>query len=106
MGSRLQEGTPNGASSVPTQVLRGGLYGLFVDFDHLPALLADMGRSKERRATVAQWADLLEKLGFDYRHIDPDDYPVIQPEAALAADGAWRFAECMGVHHSRQIDRD
>ena len=69
---------------------------MFVEFDHLPALLADMGRSKERHATVARWASLLEKLGFDDHHIDPGDYPVTQPESALAADGAWRFAECMG----------
>ena len=90
MAEGLDDGVPidNGVSPIPTLALRGGLSGLFVDFDHLPALLADMGRLKERRATVTRWAALLEKLRFDERHIDPDDYPVNQPEATLAAEGA------------------
>ena len=85
-----------GTSPIPTLALRGGLSGVFADFDHLPALFADVNELGSRRETVARWARLLEELGFDDRHIDPDEYPVAQPEAALAAEGAWRFAECMG----------
>ena len=73
----------------------GGLIGLFVDCDHLPALLAGADRPGDRRAIVVRWAAILEKIGFDDRHIDPDDYPVVQPEVTLAAEGAWRFAECV-----------
>ena len=99
MARRCREaGAPNaaGISPVPTLALRSGLSGVFVDFDHLPALLADMDPAGDRGATVARWSALLEKIGFDDRHIDPDEYPVAQTEATLAAEGAWRLAECMG----------
>ena len=93
-----EAGAPNaeGASPVPTLALRGGLSGLFVDFDHLPALLANIDPAGDRGATVARWSALLEAMGFDDRHIDPDEYPVAQTEATLAAEGAWRLAECVG----------
>ena len=55
-----------------------------------------MDESGDRRDTVARWAALLESLGFEDRHVDPDDYPVIQPKATLAAEGAWRLAEYIG----------
>ena len=95
MVSGREEGTSNGISPAPTLALRGGLSGVFADFEHLPAMLAEMDESGDRAETVARWAALLEKFGFEDRHIDLDDYPVIQPEATLAADGAWRFAESM-----------
>ena len=93
-----EAGAPNdeGMSPVPTLALRGGLSGLFVDFDHLPALLANIDPAGDRGATVARWSALLEKIGFDDRHIDPDEYPVAQTEAALAAEGAWRLSDRMG----------
>ena len=85
----------NGISPVPTLALRGGLSGVFTVFDHLPVLLAGLDDPGDRPETVARWAALLESFGFEDRHIDLDDYPVIQSEATLAAEGAWRFAESM-----------
>ena len=51
--------TPNAGetSSVPTLALRGGLSGLFVDFDLLPDLLADLRRSPGDRG------DAIPRLG-------------------------------------------
>ena len=95
MGSGPQEGASNGVSPVPTLAPRGGLSGVFTDFDHLPTLIADMDQPRHRPETIARWAALLEKLRIEDRHIDPDDYPVIRTEATLAADGAWCFAESM-----------
>ena len=93
-----ETGAPNaeGISPVPTLALRGGLSGLFVDFDHLPALLADNDPAGIRHVTIARWSVLLAAAGFDGRHIDPDEFPTPQPSATLAAEGAWRLAECMG----------
>lgn len=81
---------------MPTLALRGGLSGLFVDFDLLPDLFAGLDQSSERTATVAGWSALLEASGFDSRAIDPHELPVPQPAATLAADGAWRLAERLG----------
>ena len=84
-------------SSVPTLALRGGLSGLFVDFDLLPDLLADLGqRPGDRGDAIPRWAAFLEAAGFDARAIDPDEHPVPQPAATLAAEGAWRLAERLG----------
>ena len=98
MAERLDNGIPNddGVSPIPTIALRGGLSGLFVDFDHLPALLADMCTAGGRQETVSRWSALLESMGFDARHIDPEEYPVLRSPAVLAAEGAWRLAERMG----------
>ena len=98
MAHRPNDGITNGdgVAPIPTLALRGGLSGLFVDFDHLPALLANIDPERDRGATVARWSALLEKIGFDDRHIDPDDYPVAQTEATLAAEGAWRLSDRMG----------
>ena len=82
--------------SVPTLALRGGLSGLFVDFDLLPDLFAGLDKSSERTAAVARWSAFLEASGFDSRAIDPHEFPVPQPAATLAADGAWRLAERLG----------
>ena len=87
----------NAISPAPTLALSGGLSVVFVDFDQLLALLADMDEPRDRPETVARWAALLEKFGFEDRQIDPGDHPVTQREATLAADGTWRFAECMGI---------
>ena len=84
-------------SSVPTLALRGGLSGLFVDFDLLPDLLADLGETPgDRGEAIPRWAALLEAAGFDGRAIDPHEYPVPQPPATLAAEGAWRLAGRLG----------
>ena len=85
-----------GTSSVPTLALRGGLSGLFVDFDLLPDLFAGLDQSSERTAAVALWSAFLEASGFDSRAIDPHEFPVEQPAATLAADGAWWLAERLG----------
>ena len=83
--------------SVPTLTLRGGLSGLFVDFDLLPDMLADLGQSPgERGKAIPRWGTLLEAAGVDVRLIDPDEHPVPQPPATLAAEGAWRLAERLG----------
>ena len=101
-GNRMAEGfgvrkvDGEGISPIPTLALRGGISGVFVDFDLLPALFASINRSKARRVIVARWARLLDKHGFEDRHIDSDDHPVAQPESTLAAEGAWRLAEYMG----------
>ena len=98
MAERLDNGIPNddGVSPIPTLALRGGLSGLFVDFDHLPALLTDMDPPGTRAESVARWSALLESAGFEAGHIDPEEYPVLRPQAILAAEGAWRLAERMG----------
>ena len=83
---------------MPTLALRGGLSGLFVDFDLLPDLLADLGQNLGDRAdAIPRWAAFLEAAGFDARTIDPDEHRVPQPAATLAAEGAWRLAERMGL---------
>ncbi len=82
---------------MPTLALRGGLSGVFVDFDLLPDLLADLGqRPGERSEAIARWAAFLEAAGFDGRAIDPHESPIPQPPSTLAAEGAWRFAERLG----------
>ena len=81
---------------MPTLALRGGLSGVFVDFDLLPDLLAGLDQTSERTAVVARWSAFLEASGLDSRAIDPDEFPVGQPAATLAADGAWRLAERLG----------
>ena len=96
-GSGKPKSTAGGTPSVPTLALRGGLSGVFVDFDLLPDLLADLGqRPGDRGDVIPRWTALLEASGFDARAIDPDEHRVPQPAATLAAEGAWRLAERLG----------
>ena len=89
---------------MPTLALRGGRSGLFVDFDLLPDLLADLGqRPGDRGEVVSRWAALLESAGFDGRAIDPPELPVPQPPAILAAEGAWRLAERLGFTTAGEV---
>ena len=83
----------NGTEAVPTLALRGGLCGEFVDFVLLPALVSELNPEVDRPA-ASQWADLLDEWGFDSRHIDPDDG---RSAAAVAAEGAWRLANRIGL---------
>ena len=87
---------PNGNQSLPTPALRGGLCGEFVDFGLMPELLAQLDPNRP----AAHWADLLEERGFDSRHIDPDDG---RSAAAVAAEGAWRMANRLGLVRNGQV---
>ena len=60
MAARLNEaeGHEGAAQAVPTLALRGGLFGEFVDFHLLPALLADFDGTP-RSAAVGPWVELL-----------------------------------------------
>ena len=80
----------NGKEAVPTLALRGGLSGEFVYFGLMPELLAQL----DPNCPTAHWADLLEERGFCSRQIDPDDG---RTAAAIAAEGAWRLANRIGL---------
>ena len=86
---------PNGGGpeAVPTLALRGGLCGEFVGFGLLPALVSELNPESDGPA-VSRWADLLDARGFDSRHIDPDDG---RSASAIAAEGAWRLANRIGL---------
>ena len=79
--------------SAPTLALRGGLSGEFVDFHLLPALLADFDGSP-RSASIGRFAELLVERSFDAQHIDPDGD---RQAAEVAAEGAWRLADRVGL---------
>ena len=83
----------NGSEAVPTLALRGGLCGEFADFGLLPALVSALNPESDSPA-VSGWADLLDELGFDSRHIDPDDG---RSASTVAAEGAWRLANRIGL---------
>ena len=83
----------NGTEAVPTLALRGGLCGEFVDFGLLPALVSALNPERDSPA-VSRWAGLLDELGFDSRHIDSGDG---RSAAAVAAEGAWRLANRIGL---------
>ena len=86
---------PNGSGSeaVPTLALRSGLCGEFVDFGLLPALIAELDPASHTPA-VSRWAGLLNAGGFDSRHMDPDDG---RSASTIAAEGAWRLANRIGL---------
>ena len=101
MGSTYDEGReapvrPHGSSSVSSAAIRRGLSGVFVDFDHLPALLSIAERTAKREETTGAWSVLLENTGFQARHIDPDELPAGMAVADGVAADAWRFAERLG----------
>ena len=77
---------PNGIGSEPIPTL--ALCGKFMDFDLLPTLVSQLNRTTSEDA-VSQWAGLLDEVGFDARHIDPDGG---RPASTIAAEGAWRLA--------------
>ena len=76
--------------------LRNGLSGTFLDFDLLSDLLARAERTITRGETTADWADWLSEVGFDHRHVDPDELPAGMSVADSIAADAWRFAQRMG----------
>ena len=90
---------PNEKEAVPTLALRGGLCGEFVDFGLLPALVSILDRAGDTPA-ASRWAGLLDEWGFDSRHIDPDDG---RSAAAVAAEGAWRMANRLGLVRNGQV---
>ena len=91
--------TTNGTEAVPTLALRGGLCGEFVDFGLLPALVSELNPEGDGPA-VSRWAGLLDEWGFDARHIDPDDG---RSASAIAAEGAWRLANRIGLVRDGQV---
>ena len=82
---------PNGSGSEPVPTL--ALCGEFMDFDLLPGLVSQLNRATREEA-VSQWAGLLDEMGFDARHIDPDGS---RPASTIAAEGAWRLANRIGL---------
>ena len=82
---------PNESGSEPVWTL--ALCGEFMDFDLLPALVSQLNRTTSEDA-VSQWAGLLDELGFDSRHIDPNDGRLA---SAIAAEGAWKLANRIGL---------
>ena len=83
--------------STPSVAMRGGLCGVFVDFDLLPRLLARAERGGgDRTETTADWSTFLDSVEFEQRHIDPDQLPSGLSVADRTAADAWRFAERMG----------
>ena len=88
------------ADRAPSVAMRGGLSGIFVDFDHLPRLLASAEATSDRIQTVAAWSAFLAEVGFEEAHIDPDEFPAGMSAADCMAADAWRFAERMGLIES------
>ena len=60
------------------------------------SLLARAERTITRGETTADWADWLSEVGFDHRHVDPDELPAGMSVADSIAADAWRFAQRMG----------
>ena len=96
---------PPGPSSLPPTV-RGGLCGVFVDFDLLHALLSLAGRNGTREEITAAWSAFLRDAGFEASHMDPDELPAgTAPVDRIAAD-AWRFAERLGWIEAGRLTDD
>ena len=93
---RLEANDGARQDSAPSVAMRGGLCGVFLDFDLLPRLLARAETAGGRAETVADWSALLDEAGFKESHIDPDELPAGLSAADCAAADAWRFAERMG----------
>ena len=101
MGSTNDDGReapvrPLGSASVSSAAIRRGLSGAFLDFDLLSALLSIAEKPATREQTTAAWSALLQKTGFQARHIDPDELPAGMSVADGVAADAWRFAERLG----------
>ena len=78
--------------------MRGGLSGIFVDFDLLPSLLARAERGEVGRVEItAAWSTYLDSVGFNQSHLDPDEFPSGMSAADCTAADAWRFAERLGL---------
>ena len=78
--------------------MRGGLSGIFVDFDLLPSLLARAERGEVGRVEItAAWSTYLDSVGFNQSHLDPDEFPLGMSAADCTAADAWRFAERLGL---------
>ena len=82
---------PNGSGSKAVPTL--AVCGEFMDFDLLPALVSQLNRTTSEDS-VSQWARLLDEMGFDARHIDPDGG---RQASTIAAEGAWRLANRIGL---------
>ena len=80
----------------PSVAMRGGLSGVFMDFDLLPRLLARAQKTGQREETVADWSEFLDTVGFEEEHLDPDDLPSGLSAADCTAADAWRFVQRMG----------
>ena len=76
--------------------MRNGLSGSLLDFDLLPALLVRAERTGARAETTADWAGWLGAIGFERKHVGPDDLPAGMSISGFMAADAWRFAERMG----------
>ena len=94
---RLEANDGARQDSAPSVAMRGGLCGVFLDFDLLPRLLARAETAGGRANTVADWSALLDQAGFKESHIDPDELPAGMSSADRAAADAWRFAERIGL---------
>ena len=93
----MEPGDDKTPGSTPSVAMRGGLCGVFVDFDLLPRLLARAERGGgDRTETTADWSTFLDSVEFEQRHIDPDQLPSGLSVADRTAADAWRFAERMG----------
>ena len=75
--------------------MRGGPSGVFVDFDLLPDLLANVAGG--RAETIAAWSALLAAAGFENEHLDADGAPDEHIDAERVAADAWRFAQRTGL---------
>ena len=82
---------PSIKKSIPTLALRGGLCGEFVDFNLMPVLLALL----DPIHPTTHWADLLEERGFDSHHMNGPEGE--RSFADVAAEGAWRLANRIGL---------
>ena len=93
----------SGRPPVSAVTLLGGLSGAFVEFGFLPYLLARHANDGWRTENIPRWSEfLLEKRaarseGLDWLDIDPEDASGPRPPPRVAAEGAWRFAEHMGL---------
>ena len=80
----------------PSVAMRGGLSGIFIDFDLLPRLLARAQKKGRREETIADWSVFLDTVGFDVEHLDLEEFPSGLSAADCTAADAWRLAERMG----------
>ena len=96
------QGTQNagGIPPVPSTALQGGLSGLFVEFDHLPYLLADLDRPIRSGPDWPQMLHVIraemEELGLPWIDDLPDYPAVLMPSLEAAAEGARQLCERVG----------
>ena len=92
--------------AAPPVAMRGGVSGIFLDFDLLPRLLERAETTGTRASTVANWSAYLDEAGFEDAHIDPDEFPNGMSVADCMAADAWRCAERMGLIESTGLTSD